>query len=1355
MARPLTLNAAGMPEQPMLVLCSRGGDKIGAMIGTDAYRYNARLAGADELSFDIYKHVDGIINPLWGAVKDFRLVWYQNIDKWFQIQVELDETNSTVKHIIGTPVCEAELSQTNVYNIEINTEDDILNDDYHITVFYNEADPNGSLLDRLLYKSPNYKIGHVDSSLRNIQRTFSWGEATVHDALLDIADEVGCLFVFDSGTDKDTGKIMRTINAYDLQSCCNECGKRFETNASVCPYCGGEDIAPPYGNDSGIIVSRENLTQEIHFTTDVDSIKNCFRLEAGDDMMTAAVRYATPDGSGYLWYISDDMREDMSDDLRAMVESYDALYQKYITDMSFDIDSTEYNALIEKYVINGNDYSRIYSGGLSSENGKDIVLNNYTSLTEADYAALDFYYYLHDSMMPGYTKPDLSAEKQAESVLVGLGSGVSLLSISASTSAATIETSIRSMARIYIDSGQYGVGVTTTSWSPSDGSGTWVGSILLTNRADETDTANTGEFTISFTSQMDQYINQVLDQKINAVKSEAYDIEDLFGMEFDDFTQAIKQYSLTMLSEFYECCEMCLDVLIDYGCGNTESIWYNDIYLPWMDKINAISAEMDLRSQEVDTIQRMIDQIETLIAQCHEALDFETHLGDELWNEFVVFRREDTYQNSNFISDGLSNAEIVENARKFIDLAKREIYKSAMLQHSISATLHDLLLIEEFQPIADNFVVGSWIYILVDGTPYKLRLLEYDIDWSALDQINVTFSDVLKVYGGVSDVKSVLDSAAKMSTSYGAVMRKADKGQVANDRMSQWISKGLDATNTKLVSNATNQEMQFDRNGLYMRRFDDITNEYDSEQVKLINSTLAFTDDAWKTVKTAIGKYIDADGNILYGVIGEALVGQLLAGARLVIADMADDGTTLFRADNTGVYLRNASFVLDNGNGGGMFLDPVYGFVAGKDGLFTTDEMTVLPSFLEDGEIKTDGDGMPDGSSFYLDLGGNVYIRGNVIATAGRIGGLSISGNAIYSGSKDSFDNTAVGIYIGDDNSFNLGTSTEYIQLDSDGNLSIRAKTIALESTGKTVEETISDVANRAASDAVSSQTQLDIFNKLTNNGDDQGLYIQDGKLYLNATYMNTGALSADLIRTGVLQSVDDNAFHLDMYTGILNLRDVHTDRLTITGAAYDLDNDTDGESVALEIKCVDAESTIQICHRAVYGASSTGATWKSYKGSIGVIDGDLSIHGDSVSIIGNTTIVGCAEVSDALYVNSVKVDDFVYESGTDGVWTYRLWRSGVIECWSTQVVSNISVTTEWGNIYVSNSDTVPSISYPFTFASIPCVTTTPENNGADWWLITRRGGSESASPSYQVGRGTANSSMSIRVNQYVIGRLW
>lgn len=70
----------------------------------------------------------------------------------------------------------------------------------------------------------------------------------------------------------------------------------------------------------------------------------------------------------------------------------------------------------------------------------------------------------------------------------------------------------------------------------------------------------------------------------------------------------------------------------------------------------------------------------------------------------------------------------------------------------------------------------------------------------------------------------------------------------------------------------------------------------------------------------------------------------------------------------------------------------------------------------------------------------------------------------------------------------------------------------SLQASVKIGGKTISEITNE-------SLTQEAIFNKLTNNGETQGIYLSGGHVYLNATYMQTGLLSADLIKTGTLDA--------------------------------------------------------------------------------------------------------------------------------------------------------------------------------------------------------------------------------------------
>ncbi len=63
--------------------------------------------------------------------------------------------------------------------------------------------------------------------------------------------------------------------------------------------------------------------------------------------------------------------------------------------------------------------------------------------------------------------------------------------------------------------------------------------------------------------------------------------------------------------------------------------------------------------------------------------------------------------------------------------------------------------------------------------------------------------------------------------------------------------------------------------------------------------------------------------------------------------------------------------------------------------------------------------------------------------------------------------------------------------------------------------EDVKNHAEQSAQDAVNAQTQNSIFNKLTNNGQTQGIYLENSKIYINGEYIKANTLSADKVLVG------------------------------------------------------------------------------------------------------------------------------------------------------------------------------------------------------------------------------------------------
>ena len=56
--------------------------------------------------------------------------------------------------------------------------------------------------------------------------------------------------------------------------------------------------------------------------------------------------------------------------------------------------------------------------------------------------------------------------------------------------------------------------------------------------------------------------------------------------------------------------------------------------------------------------------------------------------------------------------------------------------------------------------------------------------------------------------------------------------------------------------------------------------------------------------------------------------------------------------------------------------------------------------------------------------------------------------------------------------------------------------------------ETIESISEKQAQNVVDGQTQEDVLDRLTNGGSSQGLYLENGNLYMNATYVRSGTLT-------------------------------------------------------------------------------------------------------------------------------------------------------------------------------------------------------------------------------------------------------
>lgn len=89
---------------------------------------------------------------------------------------------------------------------------------------------------------------------------------------------------------------------------------------------------------------------------------------------------------------------------------------------------------------------------------------------------------------------------------------------------------------------------------------------------------------------------------------------------------------------------------------------------------------------------------------------------------------------------------------------------------------------------------------------------------------------------------------------------------------------------------------------------------------------------------------------------------------------------------------------------------------------------------------------------------------------------------------------------------------------------------------------------------------------------------------------------------------------------------------------------------------------------------------------------------------------------------SSAEATDFVVEKGTNGIWSYRKWNSGIAECWCKRNI-NVDISAAWGSALFHG--VASAISYPFAFAEAPiCQTTCEYGSDVAALLITSYGSS-------------------------------
>lgn len=412
---------------PDVILCQTNKEKIcklNAINLEGAFKFNSY----SEISFDVPSVYCDLISgetkptPYYNYVEGLRLVYLKGFG-YFQLQDPEINGNGIqeYKHINAYSL-EYTLSQRYLENFVVNPAE---RDDRAIdkkVILYNQYDVAHSLIHLVLEKAYGWTVGHIDEELKTQQRSFSIDRQSIYDFIMnDMCNTFKCYVEFDT--------IHNTINIYSesedeverhkgdgettifklqndfLQSNIVTINGHKTTQYNYNPSTKELTFnsAPGQGDiieisnefkhkyDTDVIISFENLSNEMKVNYSADDIKTVLTVKGADDLDIRDVNfglpsimnldyYNTPEWMGeelykeYQWYVdkqdkymtgfySKDVSGDTEElfDVIPIIETFNAGNIQRLPVQSVQA-QFNINGMVESYGINKSEYTKEVSG---------------------------------------------------------------------------------------------------------------------------------------------------------------------------------------------------------------------------------------------------------------------------------------------------------------------------------------------------------------------------------------------------------------------------------------------------------------------------------------------------------------------------------------------------------------------------------------------------------------------------------------------------------------------------------------------------------------------------------------------------------------------------------------------------------------------------------------------------------------------------------------------------------------------------------------------------------------------------------------------------------------------------------
>lgn len=418
--------------------------------------------------------------------------------------------------------------------------------------------------------------------------------------------------------------------------------------------------------------------------------------------------------------------------------------------------------------------------------------------------------------------------------------------------------------------------------------------------------------------------------KYNEIKNEIYKYQNnMFPEEAN--SEKWVEYCIEELKTKKKSFENVLNILMKAGYGEESSPEYFSQYYPTYLKVTEIDKEITNKEEKIKELNSSLEEIQEKMSVLIDEIDIKSNFTKEQWNYLSKFIREQTLSDSNYtVTETMTEEESLEMKQAFLEFGEKELERVSKPQIEVSLSMANIFNIPEFKDYTDNFDLYNYITVSIrDDCNFKLKILSFELNFENRNDISVTFGSMNKFgnnrFGLIEDAISKSNSAAtsvsfnRFNWNNGA----SDAFDIATKLSSGLINAGVELNNSRST-------FSIDERGLFMKNDED--SEYPNDQLALTGSNVLFTDDSWKTVRTALGRITykrhqtDPEPITTYGLLADAVIagyvsgsvvegteirGGKITGTEIVAGGDADgsirinnkDGKALITMDCTGIWL--------------------------------------------------------------------------------------------------------------------------------------------------------------------------------------------------------------------------------------------------------------------------------------------------------------------------------------------------------------------------------------------------------------------------------------------------------------------